>query len=385
MFTFSLEFKTKSNVIFQGAPKKDNPVLDLYDCKGISPYKVEEIVKGSIWQVSYKMETFMMTRADDKQAMAILGNVPTLDEYQQKVELAAKEFGGEAPKVLEYDLQKAIKNYEKKSWTKDEIFDIPPFEVNMIVLKLNSGGLLLYAPVRVHKEVPELLSSWLETLGPVKWIVVASSAHTLCIPDVVKSFPKAKIIGSKWSEDKLKHCKAVGKFDYLATNDEDLNKVNEELKEEGIELFHVKGDIATNAIIGIVDKKVLLECDIVYGHNDGQGCLNLTKSELLKWHPKDYLSRLFKFRLLAKPNSPNGYLPNYRFWIMDPMSLGAMCYDQPKADGSDRKLMAESLRHVLKQPFTMAAGVHFQTMTREDFIGSVDKAWNWLDDGKSLI
>ena len=67
------------------------------------------------------------------------------------------------------------------------------------------------------------------------------------------------------------------------------------------------------------------------------------------------------------------------------MSLGAMCYDQPKADGSDRKLMAESLRHVLKQPFTMAAGVHFQTMTREDFIGSVDKAWNWLDDGKSLI
>ena len=40
--------------------------------------------------------------------------------------------------------------WNKESYDKEEIFDIPPFFLNMIVVKLNSGGLLLYAPVKVR-------------------------------------------------------------------------------------------------------------------------------------------------------------------------------------------------------------------------------------------
>ena len=87
----------------------------------------------------------------------------------------------------------------------------------MIVVKLNGGGLLLYAPVKermnewrislhamqntkyfnlqVHKDVSHLLCSWLESLGPVQWLVCASSFPTLLIHDAIKAFPDAKVVG----------------------------------------------------------------------------------------------------------------------------------------------------------------------------------------------
>ena len=108
---------------------------------------------------------------------------------------------------------------------------------------------------------------------------------------------------------------------------------------------------------------------------------DLDRSNLLT--SDDYPERLFYFSMIAKPNSPNGFLPNYRFWMMDPMSLGALGYQSPKADGSSCREMANSLRQVLSQPFKTAAGVHFKTMDRDSFQKSVDCAWNWLD-GKPL-
>ena len=76
--------------------------------------------------------------------------------------------------------------WKTENWTKENLFDIPPLIPNMIVVKLNGGGLLLYAPVKVHKEAPELLFSWLESLGPVQWLVVGSGAHIHVIPDAIK-------------------------------------------------------------------------------------------------------------------------------------------------------------------------------------------------------
>ena len=70
--------------------------------------------------------------------------------------------------------------------TKENVFDIPPFMPNMYVVKLNSGGLLLYAPVKVHKETPELIYSWLESLGPVQWLVAGSGAQIHLLPDAIK-------------------------------------------------------------------------------------------------------------------------------------------------------------------------------------------------------
>ena len=56
---------------------------------------------------------------------------------------------------------------EKQEYTKEEIFDevLTTQSQNMIVLKLKSGSVLLYAPVKMHKENPELIFSWIESLG----------------------------------------------------------------------------------------------------------------------------------------------------------------------------------------------------------------------------
>ena len=76
--------------------------------------------------------------------------------------------------------------WKTENWTKENLFDIPPLIPNMIVVKLNGGGLLLYAPVKVHKEAPELLLSWLESLGPVQWLVAASGTQTLLLHDAIQ-------------------------------------------------------------------------------------------------------------------------------------------------------------------------------------------------------
>ena len=49
--------------------------------------------------------------------------------------------------------------------------------------------------MQVHKEEAHLLCSWLESLGPVQYIVCASSYHTLLIHDAIKAFPDAKVVG----------------------------------------------------------------------------------------------------------------------------------------------------------------------------------------------
>ena len=47
-------------------------------------------------------------------------------------------------------IQQFQPRWNKKSWTKEEIFDAESLPLNMIVVKLNGGGLLLYAPVKVR-------------------------------------------------------------------------------------------------------------------------------------------------------------------------------------------------------------------------------------------
>ena len=93
--------------------------------------------------------------------------------------------------------------------------------------------------------------------------------------------------------------------------------------------------------------KLLLECDIIYGHHDGVGIMELDEETFKKWRPEDTITRNFKLTSIDKPNSKNGFLPNYRFQLMDPNSMGIMMYQQPAKDGSDRDKMAASIRNVL--------------------------------------
>jgi len=86
----------------------------------------------------------------------------------------------------------------------------------------------------------------------------------------------------------------------------------------------------------------------------------------------------------ARPTSPNGFLPPYRFWMMDPSLLWPLMLTPPNPDGSSSAEMAKSLRHVLSLPFETAVGVHFDPMEGEAFRGGIDANWNWLD-GQSLL
>jgi len=366
----------KQSVIKKSAPDPNSPMLDLFSCKGENPYQIEEVLSDTVWRVGYSMENFMFTRPKSREMFKMLGLDFMKEEFKEKVLMAAKEYGEEVVNLVKNDIKIAKYWSKKKTISKDETFDIPAWKLNMMVVRMkSSGGLLLYAPVYVHKEVPQLLLSWLESLGTVKWLVVAAGSHSLCLPDVVKAFPKAKVIGPKVVEEKLRYAKVVDMFDYISTNKDDLKRANRELIKEGVELISVEGDVATNSLVCLVDQEVLLECDLVYGHKEWQ--------TFEQWSGMEWTDRIFYLGLISKPNSPYGWLPSYRFWMMDPQSFGGLGYDQAAEDGSSCRDMAASLRNILGKQYNIAIGVHFNRMTREEFRNSIDAAWNWLD-GKPL-
>ena len=232
--------------------------------------------------------------------------------------------------------------------------------------------------------------------------VFHSAAHTLSLPNVVKRFPNAKVVGPSQAEAKLQHCKALprGKFDFLTTDAKDLETVNNMLAEEGVFIHNVAGDVCSQSSL-VVAHKTILECDLIYGHADREGCTNVGRERFWQMLPEDWFHRLFKFALIdCSPDG--GCLPAYRFWLMDPNSMGAHLIDVPAKDGSSCLAMAESLRTGLDLDFDSAVGVHFDPMTRfvnscrytvsptatlsprEEFRASINCSWKWLD-GKSLL
>jgi hypothetical protein len=251
-----------------------------------------------------------------------------------------------------------------------------------MVVKLNCGSLLLYAPVKVRDEVD--FGSWLDSLGKVEWIVIASSFHTLCLAAIMARYPEAKVIGAAQAEDKLNNAGALvrKKLDYHTTAEDELAMANQELEKEGVKLFLVQGEILCNSLM-VVAHGVLLTCDLVYSRHDG-GIFGIAKEEFDLYKEEHASIRIFKYLNCNKPNSPNGFLAKYRFMFMDHTGLGRMAWEQPAKDGSTCRLMAASLREALQLDFTSAIGVHFDFMDREDFRKTIDANWNWLD-GKSLI
>ena len=307
-----------------------------------------------------------------------------LDNEQNaaKIMQGAENYGREASAAAYNDIALAKRIFNLGMIGKDEM-KLTFVKENMILVRLNSGGLLLYAPVKIHDET--LFGQFLKDLGKVEYIVAPSSEHNLQLPAIIKKFPEAKIVATKINEMKLNHIKALPrkKIDFDYTNNDDLDNINKILRDEGVEMFHIDGDVCTNALI-CVAHKVALECDILYTHDDGDGFLMMDQEEFRKLDPDNFMERLFKFRLLAKPNSPNGYLPAYRFWPMDPQGMWPLIINPPAEDGSSCKIMANSLRTALSQDFEVATGVHFKKMSADKFRRSVDANWNWLD-GESLL
>ena len=185
--------------------------MDIYDSKGENPYEIEEILEDKVWRVSYRhlLKHYSGSKKKKSSPMDL-----TSETFRSTVLNSAKRYGDEAVKIAENDLKIAeiYCNHIKEGISKKENVDFPPSKLNMLVVKLDNGDILLYAPVIMHKEAPNLLMSWLESLGPVNWLVLASSAHDLCLPDAINAFPKAKVVGSKFAEEKLKYAKVLFNF-----------------------------------------------------------------------------------------------------------------------------------------------------------------------------
>ena len=181
---------------------------------------------------------------------------------------------------------------------------------------------------------------------------------------MIKRFPDAKVVGPGQAEEKLQYSKALprGKFDFLTTDAKDLEAVNNILAKEGVYFHSVAEDAAAQSNL-VVAHKTMLECDLVYGHADMEGCTNVRRERFWQMLPEDWFHRLFKFALIdCSPDG--GCLPAYRFWLMDPNSMGAMGLDGPAKDGSSCSAMAESLRTAMDLDFDSAVGVHIDPMTR---------------------
>merc|ERR1711892_689646 len=373
----------KKSVTKKNAPKPGvNIPRDRYDLTGETPYKIEEMKPGKIGQVTYDMENLGVSNSEAKKQAKSFGMNPADEKYQEKCLKSAALLGEGVAEVVRKDLETAKYWYGKDDITDEEILKSGPKSLKVFVVKLNNGSLLLYAPVRIRNEVG--FGDWLDSLGPVEWLVVASSYHTLNIQAAAEQYPDAKIIGAPAAEDKLNFVNALVrmKFDYNCTDQADLKTVNSKLEKEGVTLHYVEGDIGTNAIVAIAHN-VALECDLVYTHHDGEGMFHISKDQFRKFLPEDWTYRLFKFAMISKPNSPHGFLPNYRYQMMDPNSFGALSYDQPAFDGSTCKIMANSLRKIQKLQFESALGVHISLQTAEEFKKNIDANWSWLD-GKSL-
>ena len=77
---------------------------------------------------------------------------------RNKVRAGAASDGPKAVEKVEADLELASALFNKEEWTMEERFTLPPpMQLNSMVVKLNSGAILLFAPVRVRDEVIQLI------------------------------------------------------------------------------------------------------------------------------------------------------------------------------------------------------------------------------------
>ena len=334
------------------------------------PYHIEEVVKNKIWKVQYSSEYTFFTTPSGKQGAAILGIDPHSSEFKEKMEYGAAKYSKKALNLVSQDLETAQYWFSKDSIADEDVFKIPAWKLNMMVVRLNSGSLLLYAPVRILDETG--LASWLDKLGQVEWVIIASSEHNASIPSVLKRYPAAQVIGSKVSEEKLNCINALPRkeFDYKCSDKKSLESANHLLRGNGVELFYISGDIATHSVFCMAHG-VGLECDLVYGR---AGQYNEV--------PEDWTDRIFLYGLIA--SSHNGLLPNYRIWFMDPNSLGFMMVTPPDSEGLVCREMAASLRKILSLDYDRVIPVHGPPMDSVIFRKSIDQSWNWLD-GSSLL
>ena len=71
------------------------------------------------------------------------------------------------------------------------------------------------------------------------------------------------------------------KYDYNVGIMEEYEAANKVLEKEGVSLFYVDGDVATNSLALLINK-TLLTVDLLYGSHDGQRVFDKSKDEIVK-------------------------------------------------------------------------------------------------------
>jgi len=357
---------------------KPTPPSDAADVLGpehaASVYETTELVPDKLWRVRFfsvaqrdMLDAFKNLFGDDFLDPAAIDRAPA-----HLRELIAKD---------QECVQRMLGMSEK------ELFEAGHLHSqNMLVARLAGGGLLLYNPARMH----EPMVTWLKKIGGskgVEWIVSGSSSHTNQVPQAAEAFPSAKILCARAANDK---CVAVGMrhADFVYTDAQGLRAAQEELAAEGVAIHHVVGDNFTQGMVLLVHKH-LLEVDLLY--SNGERFISSDKADWEKpcVEGDEHRSfwRLFFYASIRK--SPNGNLPTYRFFGMDPTNTfaSALLLDPPLPDGSSCTDMALSLRELLKMDFDKVEMVHSErkgSIPAEEFRDAINKSWRWLD-GKSLL
>ena len=370
----------KKMVLKMMAPK--SRPLDAYETLQEDSNEIVEVEKDKVWLFTH------IRGGDEPKDFKSMGLSPVQKNYDKLLE-AAKLLGEESVKQAEKDWATLNEYFaiDPKEGKKGEYLKALKQQSLMVVVKLQSGDILLYNPIPIHDGTK--LDGWMKNIGNVKYVVIGSCYHTLFLPDTLKRYPDAIYFGTKISEEKLKAANALPKqkLDYDFLVESDVAAANEVLAPEGATLKFIKGDMLTHSIF-MMAYETGVEVDLAYGHHDKcecDCCLSKGIFEGCKTAPEYFLWRLFVLRLMKKPHSPFGNLPPYRFAGMDPTSaMSKMNWPRPADDGSSCKDMANSLRDILKMDYKNVITIHYGLMPSSDFKLTINEDWKWLD-GSSLL
>ena len=149
MFNKMPEEMRRSTLTKTNAPKPGKPPSrDMFDLTGEDPYEKEEVVPGKVWAVTYRHEDKGCTDKETKKQMKAFGMDPTAESYQARCLEAAGRIGPEMVAACKKDIEKAVKLFQKETWSDEELKEVITHKLRMFVVKLESGALLLYSPCR---------------------------------------------------------------------------------------------------------------------------------------------------------------------------------------------------------------------------------------------
>jgi len=359
------------------APKAAKDGCDILGEASYDPYDYKELIEGKLWRVRYK-------NLGNVDLLKLLNNTPGCNILDPSVIQRAPVCECNKLKADQKIISELLEQAGGKRGEKSMIDAGMDSSQDMLVVKLNGadGKLLLFNPCKIRPA----LADWLKERGEVEWIVSGSGVHTNQLPGASKAFPSAKIICSQIADKKIASVGAR-RADYIYNNPSKLIEMNELLKDKGVSIHPIEGDVFQAACV--LAHEHLLEVDIVYGHSDESRWAH-TSTETLERENKASTSfgRLFYYGLIYKESSPHGYLPTYRYSLMDPSNaMAKMQLAPPSSDGSSCTKMAESLRKMLALDFVAVDMAHSQledSMPAAEFRKCIDTSWRWLD-GRDLL